>query len=199
MQPREQQLRRDRADEREEHVPLRVPDIALRAEEGVGIAAADERREPLDELVAGAHREAHARDDGEEPPAAPQRRVPQQQFARDDRRHEALSEMPDSVVRVAAEIEEIAQPIAERHQRIGVMTADHQDHRVDRDQHIAERRQREPAEGRPQERHGDDHRQHLEPPGEPVVGADARPQQHHRTDRGEHPQRFARLGDGGRL
>ena len=31
----EEKLRRDRADQRDEHVPLRVPDVALGAEEGV--------------------------------------------------------------------------------------------------------------------------------------------------------------------
>jgi len=53
MQPRQQQLRCDRADEREEHVPLRIPDIALRTEESLRVTAADDRRHPVRSTAVG--------------------------------------------------------------------------------------------------------------------------------------------------
>ena len=56
----EQELRGTAPHERQEHVPLRVPGVALGAEEGVGRLAAGQRRPPFDELVEGAEREADA-------------------------------------------------------------------------------------------------------------------------------------------
>ena len=51
VHPPQQQLRRDGPAAREEHVPLRVPHVALRAEERAGRVAACERGPPLRELV----------------------------------------------------------------------------------------------------------------------------------------------------
>ena len=65
-------------------------------------ASADEppmhRGEPLDELVARADRETERGDDREQPLPARERRSPQQDLTRDDRRHEPLREVADAVV-----------------------------------------------------------------------------------------------------
>src|SRR6266567_7292575 len=110
VQARQGQLRDDRSDQRVQHVPLRVPDVALRSQKIVRRGPADHGRPPLDELVARADRQADAADDEEQPAARAQRRAAEQHFARDDRGHEALREMTDAVVVVAREVEQIAHP-----------------------------------------------------------------------------------------
>src|SRR4051812_35646339 len=60
MRAPENALRRERPDERHQHVPLGVPNISLGAEEGVGRGASDDGGSPLDELVAGADAETDA-------------------------------------------------------------------------------------------------------------------------------------------
>src|SRR2546425_4195922 len=67
--------------ERREHVPLGVPDVALRAEEGVCSMAACERRPPFEELIECAEGEASRRHEGEKPTARSQRRSAQEDLA----------------------------------------------------------------------------------------------------------------------
>ena len=55
--------------EREEHVPLRVPGVALRPQERGGRFPGGHRRPPFDELVARADGQAHAGHEEEEPAA----------------------------------------------------------------------------------------------------------------------------------
>jgi hypothetical protein len=97
----EQELSRDRADERHQHVPLGVPHVALCSEERIGLRAADLGSSPLDELVARADRETHARHEEEQPLPALERRSTEQHLARDDRWNEPLRQMSDSVVVIA--------------------------------------------------------------------------------------------------
>ena len=98
---REQQQRGDRADERHEHVPLRVPDVALGAEEGVGGGAAEHRGEPLDQLVGGADGETDAARRGRTATCRVEGRTAEQDLARDDRGDEALREMAEAIVVVS--------------------------------------------------------------------------------------------------
>src|SRR5262245_57529535 len=67
----ERHLRDDRADQGAEHIPLRVPYVALRAEERVRGSTAGDSRSPLEELVAGAEGETHRRDNDEQPAPRP--------------------------------------------------------------------------------------------------------------------------------
>src|SRR6266436_5407559 len=111
----QQRQGRDRSHEGREHVPLSVPLIALRAEEGVRALPADEGRPPLDELVGRADGQAHADDQEREPLAGPERRPADQDLADDDRGHEALGEVPEAIVGVAGEPQRVGRPVPERH------------------------------------------------------------------------------------
>ena len=166
--------RRRRADEGPQHVGLRVPDVALRAEEVVRARPEEHRRQPLDELVEGRHPEAAPRHDREQPPAPAQRRGPQQDLAQHDRGHEALREVPELVVGVAREVERVAHPVAERDAGVGPVPADHQDDGVDREEGAREHRQREAVAGRDDDRHGEEDRRDLHPPRRPIERSDVR-------------------------
>src|SRR5437867_4254549 len=120
----EQQLRRDGAQQRGEHVPLRVPHVALRTEQCVGGMIAGERRPPLEELVARAERQARRSHEDEQPAAGPQRRRAQQDLADQDGRHEALDEVAEAVVIVARQPEGVLRPEAEWDAGVGVVPAD---------------------------------------------------------------------------
>src|SRR5437867_8654729 len=120
----EQQLRRNRAQQRGEHVPLRVPHVALRTEEGVGRMTAGERGPPLEELVARAEREARGRHEDEQPAAGPQRRRAQQDLADQDGGDKALDEVPEAVVVVPRQAKQVLRPEAEGHAGVGVVAAD---------------------------------------------------------------------------
>jgi hypothetical protein len=86
--------------------------------------AADPEKEggpPLDELVSGADRQADGRGEEEEPARRRKRRFSPQDLPDEDRRYEALQEVPEPVVMVAREPEEIADPEAERNLRVRVV------------------------------------------------------------------------------
>src|SRR5260370_35733451 len=89
----QQRQGRDRSHEGREHVPLSVPLIALRAQEGVRALPADQGRPPLDQLARPADGQAHADDQEREPRARPDRRPADQDLPDDDRGHEALGEV----------------------------------------------------------------------------------------------------------
>src|SRR5205085_11958049 len=92
MRACERELRKERADERHEHILLRVPHITLRAEKSICGRAANGRRPPLDEFITRAESQTHARDAKEEPKAASERRAAQEYLARHARGHEASHE-----------------------------------------------------------------------------------------------------------
>src|SRR5205823_3308723 len=89
-----------------EHVGLRIPHIALRAEECLGTLPERKRRPPFDELVERAHRKRNAH--AEERDHAPSRDVAaaQQGLARQERRRYALHQVADAVERVDAPYDE---------------------------------------------------------------------------------------------
>src|SRR5690349_7323437 len=93
VEAREEEQRGYRADERHEHVPLGVPDVALSAEERVGGRAAEDGGEPFDQLVGRAHREADADDEKGEPLATLERRSSEQHLAREHGGDEALRDV----------------------------------------------------------------------------------------------------------
>jgi hypothetical protein len=153
---------------------LRVPRVALRAEEGGRRFAGRRRRPPLDQLVEGAHRETDRRDQEEEPLPGPERRPTEEDLPGEDRRDEALHEVAEAVVVVAGETEGVPHPEAERDLGVGVVSARHQDDRVEEEEAVEKGRQAEPPVGRDEQRHADEDRRHLEHPGEAVVRRDAR-------------------------
>src|SRR5205085_12518132 len=134
MRACERELRKERADERHEHILLRVPHIALRAEKSICGRAANDSRPPLDEFITRAESQTHARDEKEEPKAASERCAAQEHLARDERGHEALHEMADAVVIVACERQHALGPETKRHTRVRPMPADHQYERVQKNQ-----------------------------------------------------------------
>ena len=68
-----------RADPREKHVLLRIPWVALRAEEFIRALADGDGGAPLDQFVDRADREAHRRHDDKQPAAAREPGMAQQQ------------------------------------------------------------------------------------------------------------------------
>src|SRR5881296_1219613 len=109
----EHRLRRDRAEQGHEHVPLRVPHVALSAQKRFRGRAAGHGDPPFDELVACADRQAYGRDEHEQPAARAQGRRPQQDLARDDGGYEALREVSEPIVIVAGEPERLLRPGAQ--------------------------------------------------------------------------------------
>src|SRR5207237_2285415 len=118
----QQRLGGDRAEQRREHVPLRVPHVALRAEERLRGRAAGHGDPPFDELVACADREADRRDEHEQPAAGAQRRRPQQDLPGQDGGHEALREVAQSIIVVAGQPEGMLCPGAQRDALVRVVT-----------------------------------------------------------------------------
>ncbi len=104
------------------------------------------------------------------------------------RGHQPLHEVANLVVGVAAQLQRVLQPEAQRHARIGVGAAQDQHQRVQRNQAIEQRGQRiTPPRGQ-QNRRGDQHRGDFQQPGAPVIRRHARPQQsgkHQQAQRGQ--------------
>jgi hypothetical protein len=147
MKLRQEELRGHRADESEEHVPLGIPGIPLGSEEGIGGLPHDERSPPLDELVEGAEGETDADDEEEQPLPGPERRLPEENLPGKDRRNKPLGEVPEAVVVVSSEVEQVLNPEAERDLGVGVVTAQHQDEGMDKEKTVEERSEREAAIG----------------------------------------------------
>jgi len=101
VKPAEGQLRGDRAGQGQKHIPLGVPDIALRAEEGVRVATADQGGPPFDHFIESAEGEADAARQDEQPFAGPQWRFSQQNFTGENGRDKSLREMAKPVIVVA--------------------------------------------------------------------------------------------------
>src|SRR5205823_4766470 len=156
----EQRLGGDGAEQRHEHVPLRIPHVALRAEERLRGRAAGHGDPPLDELIACADREANRGDEHEQPAARAQRRRPQQDLPGHDGGHEALHEVAQSIIVVAGKPEGMLCPGAQRDALVRVVTAQHENEGVDG-------QQRRTQEG------GND----LQAPGRPVLRREARDDQ----------------------
>src|SRR5947199_8058062 len=106
------QLCGDSAQKSREHVPLRVPHVALRTEEGVCRMPAGERGPPFEELVARAEREARRSHEHEQPTTRSQRRRAQQDLADQDGGDEALDEVTEPVVVVPSQAEQVLNPEA---------------------------------------------------------------------------------------
>ena len=133
-----------------------------------------ERCSPFDQLVGRADRQDDGHDDEHQHLPAPDEPAAGFGFqARDERRHEALEEVTDLVVGVAAQVEKLRDLEAQRDPRVGVGPAEHQDERVDEDAGVEQGGEREAAAGRPQEGQGNDHREDLEEPRRAVVGTRA--------------------------
>ena len=145
MHAGEQPLRQHRARYRHQHVGLRVPGVALGAEEFHRATGPELGRRPFDQLVECADAQATQRDETEQPLSRTQRRGPQQQFPAEDGRRHALEEMAEAVVRVACEVEPVMHHEADRHARISVGATEDQDQREEGDQAAGERGERKAA------------------------------------------------------
>src|SRR5262249_24865285 len=145
LNPGTQHERRDCPDEREEHVPLRIPWVALGPEKRLRGGAGGERRPPLDEFVEGADGHTEGENDKGEPAASLERRLPDQNLTADERRDEPLRKVPDPVVVVAGEPERLLHPEAQRNPGVGVLASDHQNAGVNRNESVHQRREPKPS------------------------------------------------------
>ena len=130
------QLGRDRADQRQEHIPLGIPGIALCAEERGCRFPCQESCPPFDQFVEGAEGQTDAGHEEKEPLAVYQRRAPQEDLARKDRGDEPLRGVTDAVVVVSGEPKGILYPRADGSSGIRVMATEHQNERVDEEESI---------------------------------------------------------------
>lgn len=169
MQPGEQQQCTQGSDQGEKHVRLGVPGIALRAEELDRPLSGREGHPPLDQLIERADGKGHADHQQIEHPAMGQVPSAQQGFPRQQRRNQTLHEVPQLVVGVAAQLEQLLHPETERHTRIGVGPTQNQHQRVGCDKHIEQLREWVAAVGGKQNRRGDQHRCHFQQPGRAIV------------------------------
>jgi len=173
MDPAERKLGNDRADKSKEHVPLRVPGVALGTQERVSALAQDHGGPPLNQLVQGADSEADTCHQKEEPCAGSEWCAPEKDLAGDHGRNKTLGEMAETVVMVPGKSEEVAYPVPCRDLGVGVMTSDHENDRMQDNQAVQKGREGKTAVRRDKERRRNDDRRHLEHPGEPVVRIDS--------------------------
>ena len=116
----------DGADQREQHVRLRIPDVALRGQEFIGILADQFRDPPLDQFIERADRQHHAQHQEAQHAPAIDVRAADQDFASHQRRNEPLKKMPDLVVGIALDSQQVGQLETERHACVRVGSADDQ-------------------------------------------------------------------------
>jgi len=121
--PHEQE-RAGRADQAHEHVFLGVPNVALSSKELRRGRAADQRAPPFDEFISAADGETDREDEKRLPAFAIKNVEPDEQFARDQCRHESLREMAEPIVVIAVPVKNVLEPIEDRFVRIGPMPAD---------------------------------------------------------------------------
>src|SRR5437867_4327161 len=117
----QQELRGNGPDERGQHVPLRVPWVALRPEKRLRTRTQRDRRRPLDELVRSADRQTDRRHQEEQPLPGHQRRAAKEHLSRQDRRNEALEKMAEAIVVVAVQLERALHPETQRNALVGVV------------------------------------------------------------------------------
>src|SRR3989344_735887 len=136
--------RDDSPNQRTKHIPLRVPDVALRTEEGLCPCSCCYRCSPLEKFIGRADGEHHADYEEWQPSALLEWRGAEQYLAHDDGRDKSLGKMSEAIIVVPMPSQGIAEPVEEGHLRIGVVPADDQNDRVDPDQPVCEISEREP-------------------------------------------------------
>ena len=93
------------------HVPLRVPDVALRAEERLAhVGRHQQRGPPLEQLPERGDGEHHRQHEEGEPAARARAGSPQQHLAREKDGKTPSARWPDAIVVVARQIERLASP-----------------------------------------------------------------------------------------
>src|SRR3954466_6239144 len=127
-------------DKSHEHVPLRIPNVALSAEECIGARTEKQSSPPFDEFVKRTDRHADADDDKKEPFTLTQRTPAQKDFAGENRGNEPLSEMANSIVMIASKAEEMFHPKTERNFRVCIMAANHKNQCVNKKKPVNQRR-----------------------------------------------------------
>jgi hypothetical protein len=154
------------------HVPLCVPDVALTTEEGVGGSSSSFRGSEFEQLLERADSHATTEDEVRQQFSRFQPGPSKQYFAGDEGRHKPLREMAETVVVVPIEVEGVLDPLEHRHQSISVVTADHQNGRMHRDQAVDQVGETVARIEMDQKRDTDQHRKYFEEPGEQIVTAD---------------------------
>lgn len=140
----EQDQRASRADKAHQRVPLRIPNVALSAQELVGALSQHHSGRELDQFVKRADREAAGENEDGQELASRHTTKAEQKLADHDRQYEALHEMPKPVVGIAREAEPILDGDPDRHPGIAVRAAKHKDEAMGADEKQGERRQRPP-------------------------------------------------------
>ena len=167
-----------------EHVALRVPHVALRAEEGVTARGVErERRAPLEQLVERREAEDDVDEDEDEPAVALELRLAQQHLAHDEDGKQAEREVADLVVVVARPAEGHLRPLPQRRLRVRVVAAVHENEDVHEHRDVDEAGHREAL---PRQREGDEPDQTGANLEQPVELAFGRGEEGEREDHEEH-------------
>ena len=90
MHATQQQQRAQRAEQGPAHVRLRVPDVSLGPQEGIGGLVGQQRHPPLDQLVEGAQAETKRHDEKVAPASGIEDTKANDKFTRDHRGYEPL-------------------------------------------------------------------------------------------------------------
>ena len=136
-----EEQRASRADQGHEHIFLRVPDIALGAEECEGRLAGNQRGYPFEQLIKRADSHTDEKHDPDPPAARTHNPQPNEQLARDQRRDKSLHEMSKPIEMISMPAKVRLDPIKERDAGVGIMTAGTEKHDVERDQGVNQSRE----------------------------------------------------------
>ena len=150
----------------QEHIPLRIPHISLRCKKSLGILTDGEGNPPFKEFIQSADGKRESNNNRKKEFSALQLSFAEKEFAKDHRGDKSLSKMSYAVIIISGESEMIAQPAEQRHFSVGVMTADHQNKRMNTQQRIDERGEGESTVGNDNNNNGDKRRYHFEEPSE---------------------------------
>jgi len=174
----------DCADQGHAHIFLRVPNVALRPEEGVGSRASDHCGGPLEQFVKGADAHADEDDDGKSPTARCDYAQSDEKFASDQCRDKSLGKMSESIEVIALPTEQRFEPGEKRDPRISVMTANAKQHDVQRDQGVDQGGETKATVGGDEKNRARDTGSGLKPPGQSFVRAPSGPDedQHRREE-----------------
>jgi hypothetical protein len=98
--------------------------------------------------------------------------VSKKYLARCECGNEALKKMPDPVIMVAAEGEQVLEPETEGHSCVGVRATDYQYDRVEKDKHVQERCQGKSTVGQDQDWRCEQDRCYFHEPCASIIGID---------------------------
>lgn len=159
----------DRPDHRIEHIWLCIPDIPLCPEEWVSCRSRPYRYPPLEHLIerAKCHTEPYRKHSY--PTLLHDDSLPEEDLSREKYRDEPLREVSDFIIVITSLTEDISDPVKKWYFRIGIVSTDTEDDRVDENERVEKICKRELLIGDEDEDESDEGREDLQKPCEVVM------------------------------